>query len=146
MQDLTYLFPPDVYFLFVYQSLIHQSPSSQNMSRITLKNMRFHAYHGVLEDEKKFGNHFLVDLSVELDTSSAEKSDFLSDTLNYQELYDLVKIQMSIPSELIEHVSSRILKGIRSKFPEIQHAHLKLTKLNPPLGGNVEGVSIELEY
>ncbi len=114
------------------------------MSKITLKNMKFHAFHGVLEDEKINGNDFLVTVSVKLDTSKAGFSDKLEDTLNYQAIYDLVKMEMETPSELIEHVAQRIYAKIQKSFPQVKKTKLKLTKLNPPLGGEVEGVSIEL--
>lgn len=114
------------------------------MSKITLKNMKFHAYHGVLEDEKMNGNNFLVSVALKLDTSKAAKSDLLEDTLNYQEIYDLVKSEMEVRSDLIEHVAHRIYSKILKQFPQVKKLKLKLTKLQPPLGGEVEGVSIEL--
>ncbi len=114
------------------------------MSKITLKNMKFHAYHGVLEDEKMNGNNFLVSVALKLDTSKAAKSDLLEDTLNYQEIYDLVKAEMEVRSDLIEHVAQRIYSKILKQFPQVKKLKLKLTKLLPPLGGEVEGVSIEL--
>lgn len=114
------------------------------MSKITLENMKFHAHHGCLDFEKRDGNTFLVSISMELDTSKAEKSDNLSDTLNYQQVYDVVKREMEIPSELIEHVTRRIKDSVLSEFPQIQLLTVELSKLNPPLGGDVERVKIEM--
>mgnify|MGYP001183641127 CR=1 FL=1 len=114
------------------------------MSKITLENMKFHAYHGCLDFEKRDGNTFIVSLSMELDTSKAEKSDNLEDTLNYQQVYDVVKREMEISSELIERVSRRIYDAVLSEFPQIQSLKIELSKLNPPLGGEVEKVKIEL--
>lgn len=115
------------------------------MSEITLENMEFHAYHGCLEHEKTLGNTFLVTLSMQLDTSIAEKTDQLSDTLNYKAVYDVVKTEMEIRSQLIEHVSRRIADAVFTKFPLIQSMKLKLTKMQPPLGAKVQAVSIQLE-
>lgn len=106
--------------------------------------MKFHAYHGCLDFEKRDGNTFLVSLSMELDTSIAERTDNLKDTLNYQEVYDVVKREMEIPSELIEHAARRIYDAVLSEFPQIQSLKIELSKLNPPLGGDVERVKIEL--
>ena len=114
------------------------------MSRITLENMKFHAYHGCLDFEKRDGNTFLVSLSMELDTSIAERTDNLKDTLNYQEVYDVVKREMDIPSELIEHAARRIYDAVLSEFAQIQSLKIELSKLNPPLGGDVERVKIEI--
>lgn len=115
------------------------------MSKITLKNMEFHAYHGCLEHEKTIGNSFMVTLCLTLDTSIAEQSDELADTLNYQQVYDTVKKIMETPVNLIEHLSHRIANAIMESFPTIQELHLTLSKLNPPLGAKVENVSIEIE-
>ncbi len=115
------------------------------MSKITLKNMEFHAYHGCLEHEKLNGNTFLVTLSLEIDTSAAEQSDRLEDTLNYKLVYDVVKEEMDKPSNLIENVAYRIKKAVLTRFPEIKKLKLKLCKLNPPVGGKTVKVSIELK-
>jgi dihydroneopterin aldolase len=114
------------------------------MSKIILENMEFHAFHGCLEFEQQFGNTFIVSLSMELDTTHAGLTDELEHTLNYQLVYDVVKAQMSIPSKLIEHVGQRILDDVFDKFIQIKELTVRLSKLNPPLGGNVERVTIEL--
>ena len=104
--------------------------------------MKFHAYHGCLDFEKRDGNTFLVNLILELNTEKAEISDKLEDTLNYQEVYDVVKHEMEIPSNLIEHAARRIFDALIENFPQILHLNLRLFKLNPPLGGDVESVSV----
>lgn len=115
------------------------------MAIITLNNMKFHAYHGCFDFEKRDGNTFLVSVEMELDTYLAGILDNLEDTLNYQEVYDAVKREMEIPSNLIEHVARRILDALIKNFLEIKSVKVKLSKLNPPLGGDVESVSIELK-
>ncbi len=114
------------------------------MSQIILENMEFHAYHGCLEHEQTQGNTFLVTISIKTDTEQAGKTDELEHTLNYQLVYDVVKREMEIPSKLIEHVGQRILDSIYNAFPQIQKIEVKLSKLNPPLGGKVNRVTIEL--
>ena len=115
------------------------------MAKILLENMEFHAFHGVLEHEKQLGNRFLVTVEMDVDTTEAGRTDDLNDTLNYQLVYDAILEEMRIPSELIEHISQRILDKLMNEFPQIQKLKLKLSKLNPPLGGKVEKVSILLE-
>ena len=114
------------------------------MSKITLNNMQFHAFHGCLEHEQMLGNTFIVSVTMTLDTALAGMTDDLAHTLNYQLVYDEVKAEMEVPSKLIEHVGQRILDGLFNKFEAIQKLEVKLAKLNPPLGGKVESVSIEL--
>ena len=114
------------------------------MSKIFLENMEFHAYHGCLKHEQELGNTFIVSVGMELDTTHSGKTDELEHTLNYQVVYDMVKGQMNIPSKLIENVGQRILDSIFNDFPQIKELEVKLSKLNPPLGGKVEKVTIEL--
>ena len=114
------------------------------MSKIILENMEFHAFHGFLEHENQLGNTFLVTISMGIDTEKAGKTDELHDTLNYQSVYNVVKKEMKTASKLIEHIGQRILDSVFHEFPQIQELEVKLSKLNPPLGGKVERVSIEL--
>ncbi|NDV45915.1 dihydroneopterin aldolase [Paludibacter sp. 221] len=115
------------------------------MSIITLENMEFHAYHGCLEHEKQLGNTYYVTVDFELDTNKAGKTDALEDTLNYQSVYDIVKKEMEIPSNLIEHVAQRIIDSLSELFPQVSSFKVRLSKMNPPLGGKVEKVSIEVK-
>jgi len=116
------------------------------MATITLENMEFHAFHGCLEHEKQLGNTFLVTVSMDLDTTVAGQTDELADTLNYQAVYDVVKEQMALPSQLIEHVVQRIGQQLITSFGVLSALTVKLTKLNPPLGGKVDNVSITVRF
>ena len=107
--------------------------------------MEFHSYHGVMEHEKALGNTFIVTVAMEINTEKAALTDHLEDTVNYQLIYLTIKKQIEIPSNLIENVTQRILDKLMNKFPRISHLHIKLSKMNPPLGGKVEKVSISME-
>lgn len=115
------------------------------MSEIILENMEFHAFHGCMEHEKNIGNTFLVTVKINIDTTQAGTSDSLEDTLNYQLIYDVIRTEMGIRSNLIEHLARRIVDAVMDQFEQIKSVKLKLTKLNPPLGAKVESVSIKLE-
>jgi len=115
------------------------------MSLISIEKMEFYAYHGCFEEEQKIGTWFNVDLSLEVDTSKAEKSDNLEDTVNYQAVYQVVKEQMMISSHLLENVGCRILNAIQENFPAVTYGWVKVKKMNPPLGGVMESVSVEIE-
>ncbi|MEA3479504.1 MAG: dihydroneopterin aldolase [Bacteroidota bacterium] len=115
------------------------------MSTIALEQMEFYAYHGCFDEERIIGTWFLVDLYLETDTTEAEQSDNLETTVNYQEVYLLVRAEMAIKSSIIEHVAHRILKKIKEKYPMVSNARIKLRKMNPPLGGKLESVSVTME-
>jgi dihydroneopterin aldolase len=115
------------------------------MALILLENMEFFAYHGCFAEEQIIGNRFIVNLSFETDTSAAEVSDHLHDTVNYQAVYGIVKKEMEIKSKLLEHVASRIGKAVKKAYPQISRLVVKVSKTNPPLGGKLENVSVQLE-
>lgn len=70
-------------------------------SKIYLRNVRFHAFHGVLPQEGIVGNDYLVNLVLDYDFSSAMKTDDLQGTLNYAEVYQKVREEMAVPSKLL---------------------------------------------
>jgi 7,8-dihydroneopterin aldolase/epimerase/oxygenase len=115
------------------------------MAKISLESMEFHAFHGCLEHEKLLGNTFIVHLQFELDTTICSKSDKLDDTLNYQQVYDFIAVEMNIPSQLLEHLAERIATGLQKHFPQMEALKLCISKLNPPLGAKVAAVTIEVE-
>ena len=112
------------------------------MGQIRLNGMEFFAYHGCFPEERQNGNHFLVDVTIEVDMEKPSKSDDLRDTLNYAEVYELVKQEMAVPSHLLEHVSARIMDKIADKFPHIEQVEVSVSKLNPPIGGKANSVKI----
>ena len=113
-------------------------------SKIYLRNVRFHAFHGVLPQEGIVGNDYLVTLVLEYDFSSAMKTDDLQGTLNYAEVYQKVREEMAVPSKLLEHVAGRIAHRLFSDFPEIQKLQLSITKVNPPMGADSDGAGVEV--
>ncbi len=112
---------------------------------IEIEGMEFHARHGHFDVEKIVGNRFLVDLKIKTDCSAAAKSDKLEDALDYQKAYQITKEEMSIPSDLLENVCQRILDRLYHAFPEIEEASVKVSKMNPPMGGQIEKVSLTLQ-
>ncbi len=114
------------------------------MAIIAVEGMTFRAYHGCMEEEQVIGNTFIVDLYMESDTAKSEKSDDLNDTTDYAKAYDIVKKEMESHSKLLEHVGRRILNAIHKNFPEVESAELKVSKMNPPINGQADSVSVTL--
>jgi dihydroneopterin aldolase len=114
------------------------------MGLIEIEGMRFYAFHGHFECEQKVGNEFSIDLKIETDCNQAATSDNLKDALNYQSAYKIVKNEMTEPSHLLENVAKRILDSLYSKFTSIEKAEVKISKMNPPMGGEIDKVSITL--
>lgn len=114
------------------------------MGLIEIENMEFYAYHGCFKEEQIVGNRFLVDLAIETDMSIPSKTDNINDALNYQTAYELVKAEMQKKSHLLEHIAGRILDALYSKFKNIIKATVKVSKMNPPMGGKMERVSVTI--
>jgi len=113
-------------------------------SYIHLRQVRFHAFHGVLSQERQVGADFVLDLKVGYPLEQAMQSDEVTDTLNYAALYDLVAHEMQQPSKLLEHVAGRMAEAIGKTFPQVTSIDLELIKLNPPMGADCEGASVEV--
>lgn len=114
------------------------------MATITIKNMQFYAHHGCFEQEQRVGTHFTVTLTFTYDATKAIASDSIEQAISYLEVYQVVKKEMEQPSHLIEHVAWRIKQAVKEHFTDIDSIQVQLCKLNPPLGGQVEQVYVEL--
>ncbi len=115
------------------------------MHTINVEGIKVYAFHGCLNEEGKIGGNYIVDVCMKLDFSEAAESDDLTKTIDYVDVYQIVKEEMAIRSKLIEHVGKRILDRLKEKFPQLINCQLKVTKINPPMNGNVEKVSVVLE-
>ena len=101
-----------------------------------------YAYHGCLEEEAVIGANYIVDVCIETDFQKAERTDDLSETVDYVVVYNIVKSQMAIRSKLIEHVAGRIAEVLIREFFEMEKVNVTVTKLNPPMNGDVKEVSV----
>ena len=114
------------------------------MGVIKVENIRVFAYHGCLKEETKIGSDYRVDLQVEANLKNSAKTDKLSDTVDYVFLNKVIKEEMDIASHLLETVAKRILNRIFSEDELIKKATVWVSKLNPPIGGDVERVTIKM--
>ena len=113
---------------------------------IELTGMAFHAFHGCLQEEKEAGNLFIVDFSCSYDFSKAEESDALDDTLDYSGIYDIVSKEMETASNLLEHVTGRIVRAIAAAYPEIPEFTVKVAKQSPPVSGPAAWSSVTITH
>lgn len=116
----------------------------QTEGYVFLKDVRFHAFHGVMPQERMVGADFLVNLRIGYPIGKAMESDEVGDTLNYAEVYALLEQEMKKPSKLLEHVAGRIVQSICKNFPLVTSIDLTLMKQNPPMGADAEGAGVEI--
>ncbi len=114
-------------------------------SKIIIEDLKIYAYHGVLPEETIIGTYYILNVEAHADLWKAVGTDDLNDTINYAEINEIIHQEMLVNSQLMEHVAGRILKKIKLNFPQISFLRIKITKTNPPMKGEMFGVSVEIE-
>ncbi len=115
------------------------------MGIIRLNNIRVYAFHGCLIEEGKIGSDYTVDLEVKTDLRKSAQTDELHDTVDYVDLNRIVTEEMAIRAKLLEHVAHRIISRIFAELPQVSRIKVGVSKINPPIGGDVESVTVEME-
>lgn len=112
--------------------------------KINLTNVHIYAHHGVMEQERKVGAWFTLDISMEASDHGCAFTDAIEETISYADVYDVIKREMGTPSQLLEHVAARIMSAIFDKFPGITGIALTITKDTPPMGGDRLQASVSM--
>jgi 7,8-dihydroneopterin aldolase/epimerase/oxygenase len=113
-------------------------------TEISLEGLEFYAYHGYYNEEQKNGNNFSVDTKVIVQLDPDIQDD-LNGTINYEEIYLIVKKEMAQPSRLLEDVAKRILDKVFLRFENIDYAEIGVSKLNPPIPGKCRQARVLLK-
>ncbi len=115
------------------------------MHKIYLDSIQLYAYHGCLTEEALIGSNYTIDVMMETDFTEAAKTDDLTKTIDYCVVFNIVKEEMAIRANLLENVAIRIVKRLKDHLKDLHKVTVTVTKLNPPMNGNVKGVSIIVE-
>lgn len=114
-------------------------------SKIFLNNIHIHAFHGVMPQERMVGADFLVSVEASADIADAIESDELTDTVSYANMADIVRSEMAVPSQLLEHVCGRIGHSLLHQFPTLSRVTMRITKVVPPIVGlQCDGAGVEV--
>jgi len=111
---------------------------------VAVHGIKLYAYHGCLDAEAAIGGHYIVDVIIQTDFSDAMHSDELDKTVDYVDVNNIVKREMAIRSKLIEHVGQRIHTAIHNEIENTHEVEVKITKLTPPINGDVDHVAITI--
>jgi len=114
------------------------------MGKIKLEGLEFFAYHGFYKTEREVGRKFGVDVEVTVDFSKAAKDDSLHDTINYENVYRIVKEEMAVPVKLLEFLADKICTKMLLSFNNIEDVHISIRKFNPPIGGICKSATVEM--
>lgn len=112
------------------------------LQKIIIENIHIHTNHGCMVEEGKIGSEYLVDIEAHADMLKSAQSDDLYDTVDYVHLNKIVHEEMKKRAKLLETVAVRILDRVGGEIPMVKYVSVKISKLNPPMGGNVEKVSV----
>lgn len=112
------------------------------MGIIKVDGIKLYAFHGCLPEEAVIGGNYIVNVVLYTDFGKAAQTDELIDTIDYCDVYQIVKEEMAIRSKLIEHVAQRITDRFKIAFPTLQKSEVTVVKIAPPMNGSVEQVSV----
>lgn len=116
------------------------------MGLLELEGLEFYSYHGCLPHEKAAGNLFTVDFKAETDMEKAAESDSLEDTIDYGKIYETIKREMAVHSDLLEHLAGRIVRAIAAEFPELGDFSVRVSKRRPPVSGPAAWSRVTLQH
>lgn len=112
---------------------------------IEVNGIKIYAFHGCLDEEGKIGGNYIVDIMLNTDFTLGAQYDDLKHTIDYVDINRIVKEEMAIRSKLIEHVGQRIVERLKTELNGISRLKVKITKITPPINGDVENVAIIIE-
>ncbi len=112
--------------------------------QVYIQNMRLHAYHGVLEQERRVGNDYVMNVRVRYPLDRACESDDVSDTLSYAELANIVRQEMAVSSKLLENVAQRICNAVIREYPETESVSIDIKKIAPPMSADCDGAGVRI--
>ena len=114
------------------------------MGIIKVENIKVYAYHGCLKEEAIIGSNYCVNIEIKANLKQSFKSNNLKDTVDYVFLNNIVLEEMAKPSKLLETVAKRIISRFFKEDKRIKKASVYVSKINPPIGGDVERVTVKL--
>ncbi|SDN10144.1 dihydroneopterin aldolase [Sediminibacillus halophilus] len=115
------------------------------MDKIFLNKMEFYGYHGLFPEERKLGQRFYVDLTLEIDLKAAGQTDNMEESIDYGQIYQVTKaVVEGEAKQLIESVGEKIAEALLRKFPRLQACKVKVIKPDPPIPGHYDSVAIEI--
>ena len=114
-------------------------------NRIEVNGMRVWAHHGCMEEEAIIGQEYRIDVTIWADLGPSAATDDLDKTVDYVDVYRIVKREMGVRSKLVEQVCERIVKGLRAELPLAQRVEVKVTKFQPPISGDCDHISVVMQ-
>ncbi len=116
------------------------------MGKISLEGIEIFGHHGYYAEERKKGNTFIVDIILTVDFQKAAVEDTIDGTINYEQVYEIIKQEMGNSVKLLEHLAQRIVGKVMEEFTKVSAIELSISKLNPPLSGKCKKAKVTVQY
>jgi dihydroneopterin aldolase len=111
---------------------------------VALKDVKCFAQHGYYPEEQLIGNHFVVDLETEFTPQGFD--DELAQTVNYEDLNNIILEEMKQTQKLLETVLKNIISKVIELYPFVDTVQVSMKKLNPPMPGQIGHSFVKLTY
>lgn len=112
--------------------------------RVALEDVPFWAFHGAYPEEQRLGGQFRVSVWMEVDAAAYAAED-LNTTPDYAGVYAWLAQEMAQPRQLLETLARQLAQGLRQRHPHLKNVCVRVTKLDPPVGGLCPTVWAEWE-
>lgn len=117
---------------------------TKSLNKIEIKGLQFHAYHGVMNEEKQIGGKFEVDLEYYYDAINAINTDNLNYAINYKQiLYEIAEFMNGESYNLIETIAYQLVSTLMEKYKDAIKMTIKVRKYNIPYKGTINYVETE---
>jgi len=114
--------------------------------KIILNDIRIYGHHGCSEEERKIGQHLIIDVELEVNTPNAFQNDKLEDAVDYVQIYK--EIEMVVKGEsknLLESLAEDIAQRILENFDKVESIEITLGKNPPPFEGSIGRAAIKIK-
>jgi len=115
------------------------------MAIIALENIHLYGKHGCYEAEAMLGGHYELNIFIKTDIVRAAKTDDLAHTINYEEVYTFCTELFATRHDLLETLTHKMAHGLLNKYRMAEGVRIKLSKLHPPLPGQVEKSTVDYQ-
>ena len=113
--------------------------------RIFIRGLSLHAYHGVMPYEGKVGQTFTIDLSLDIDLSTAARTDKVADTVSYDQVVAAASAAFTAQKfKLIEAAAGKVADAVLAKFPRVREVEVTIHKPHAPIAATFSDVGVTL--
>jgi dihydroneopterin aldolase len=113
--------------------------------RIFIRGLSLHAYHGVVPYEGRVGQTFTIDLALDIDLSTAARSDKVADTVSYDQVVATASHVFTAQKyKLIEAAAGNVADAVLAKFPRVKSVEVTIHKPHAPIAATFSDIGVSI--